>query len=213
MLPVTAPAETAEPAGPSRGRSWFPVALLTAAVLAAIAVIALASREPGPAAQQAGREPAGQEQPPAEVPTAPAAPSVGVALGGLEDVVVDAVETDQLSEDAGRKILEEGAKANEEYSKGELDKALEHLAEAHEVVDEAVAEGQVASPEVAEAVHAAIDVVAAAMEAAPPTAAPEESDDQGEEGEGDAGVVPPGLEKKGEGEGRGKGKGKDKGDD
>jgi len=204
VLPVTTPTEAVEPAArPGRGRSWFPVALLAAAVLAMIGVVALASREP--AGQRAGREPTGQEPPPDEEP-APPVLTVAQALGGLEDVVIDLFETDQLTEDVGRKVLEEAQKASEEYSDGELDKALEHLGDAHADVDEGLAEGQVASPEVADTLHGAIDAVAAAMQAAPPpTTAPEEDDDdEGEEEDS----IPPGLEKKDD-KGKGKGKGHD----
>lgn len=208
VLPATGAPVTTEPSG---RRSWFPVSLLTAAVLAGIGAIALAAREPGPAGQR--REAAGAEQTPPEEP-APVVPSVGEALGGLQDVVVDAVESGQLSEDAGGKILEEAAKSFEEYSNGDLDKALEHIAKAHEEVDAAAAEAQIASPEVADTLHAALDVVAQAMQASPPPApSPEEDDGDDEEGEGED-FIPPGLEDKDEDHpGNGNGNGDEDEDD
>lgn len=210
VLPVTTPEEpVGPPSRPSRGLSWFPVALLAAAVLAAIGVVAAASREPGPAGERADRQAAGQEQPPAEEPTPPA-PSVGVALSQLEDVVIDLFESEQITEDLGRMILEEANKASEGYARGDLEKAIDHLEDAHADVDDGLGEGQVASPEVADTLHGAIGVVAQAMHASPPpTAAPEESDEDDDEGQ-DEGFIPPGLEKKDD---KGKGKGNDDEDD
>jgi eukaryotic-like serine/threonine-protein kinase len=208
VLPVTAPDEPVGPsAGPGRGRSWFPVALVAAAVLAAIGVIAAAARDPSPAEGRPGGETTGQQQPPAEEPAAPA-PTVAQALGELEDVVIDLFETEQITEDLGGRILEEAGKASEEYSKGEVDKAIEHLDRAHAVVDEGAAEGLVEPGAPVDTLHGAIDVVAQAMQASPPpTEAPEDDGDEDGEGEED-GFIPPGQMKN-----KGNGKGKDKGDD
>lgn len=199
-LPVAAPDE---PVGPGRGRSWFPIALLAAAVLAAIGVVAAASREPGPARERADRQAARQEQPPAEEAT-PAVLSVPEALDRLENAVIDLVEREQITEDVGRKVLEEARKASDEYSKGEVDKALEHIAKAHEEVVAGLEAGQAASPEAVAIVHAALDGVATAMEASPPPTLAPEDDDEGD----DEGSVPPGLAKKDD-----KGKGNDDEDD
>jgi hypothetical protein len=131
-----------------------------------------------------------------------------VALSQLEDVVIDLFESEQITEDLGRMILEEANKASEGYARGDLEKAIDHLEDAHADVDDGLAEGQVASPEVADTLHGAIGVVAQAMQASPPpTPAPEESDEDDDEGQ-DEGFIPPGLEKKDD-----KGKGNDDEDD
>ncbi len=129
---------------------------------------------------------------------------MGAALGALQDIVIEAVEGEQLSQETGAKISEEAARAFDEYSKGDLDKALERLGTAHEEVDEAASGdgGSFASPEAAAALHAAIDGVAAAMEASPPPA-PEDDDGKGKGRGNGEGFVPPGLEKKGEERGPG----------
>jgi serine/threonine-protein kinase len=210
VLPSPATAEVPPTAAPPhRSRAWIPVALLATAVLAVIGVVA-ATQEPERAGRRTGGD-AGEQAPSAEPPVTTTA-SVGEALGILEDTVIEAVEAGQLSEETGGKVLEEAAKAFEEYSAGELDKALEHLDRAHEEVDKAAAgdEGQFASANVAAALHPAIDAVAQAMQANPPPAEAPEGDGEGDgegEGEGDGeAFVPPGQEKKGE---DGKGKGKD----
>ena len=200
VLPATSTTPTRTAATPRRNVFWLPVALVAAAVLAVIGVIAIASREPDAAARRQGGQ-AEQGQPPTEEPTD--ATSVGQALGQLQDVVVQAVNAGELSEETGGKILEEAGKAFEEYSAGELEGALEALDSAHEEVDKAAAgvEGQFASPAAATAIHAAIDAVAEAMSASPP--AVEEGEGNGEEGNGGEG--------EGNGEGNGNGKGEEKG--
>ncbi|MGH2766611.1 MAG: hypothetical protein ACRDKA_11975, partial [Actinomycetota bacterium] len=208
VLPATPPTP-ARGAPPSRrAPPWFPALLVAAAILAMIGVLALALREPEPAGRQERAD--RQEQPPAEEPTTPAALSVDQALGGFEDLVVEAVETGQVSEELGGELLEEAAKAADEYSNGDLDKALEHLAHAHEDVDKGLAEGQVASTELADTLHGAIETVAQAMQASPPaTVAPDEGEDGDDDDDGDEeGFIPPGLEKKDD-KGKGKGNGGD----
>jgi serine/threonine-protein kinase len=212
VLPAAAPAGTTAPLG-RRSRSWFPVALVAAAVLAIVGVVAAASREPEPAGRRGDRGGGGQ---PSQQQSIPAVPSVGEALGRLEDVVIAAVESGDLSEEAGAKILEEAGKAFEAYSSGDLDKALESLGHAHEEVDKAVDgdEGRFASPEATAALHAAIDAVAGAMEASPPpTAAPEEDTPAEDEGESDEGEGGPGNSENAPGHEKKDGKGKGEDDD
>ncbi|HZA60285.1 MAG TPA: protein kinase [Actinomycetota bacterium] len=202
VLPATSTTPTRTAAPRRRNVSWLPVALIAAAVLAVIGVIAIAFREPDAAARRQGGQ-AEQGQPPAEEPTDVEVTSVGQALGQLEDVVIQAVNAGELSEETGGKILEEAGKAFEEYSAGELEGALEALGSAHEEIDKAAAgvEGQFASPAAATAIHAAIDAVAEAMSASPPAA--EEGEGNGEEGNGGEG--------QGNGEGNGNGRSDEKG--
>jgi serine/threonine-protein kinase len=211
VLPPTGDTAT-QPAAPARrDLRWLPVALVAAAVLAIIGVIAAASREPDVSGRGEGRQD-GQEEPPAEEPTEAAVLSVGEALGQLEDVVTETVEAGELSQETGQKVLEEAGKAFDEYSGGELEKALETLGKAHEEVDNAAAgdEGPFASPTAATALHAAIDAVAEAMAAFPPSIEGEgEGNGNGNEGEGEGngnggnGNSGKGNEGKGKGEGNG----------
>jgi tRNA A-37 threonylcarbamoyl transferase component Bud32 len=188
VLPATAPAEATPPPG-RRGRSWLPVALVAVAVLAVIGVIAATSGEPEPPGGRADRGGGGQARPSPEAEI----PSVPVALAALEDLVIDLFETDQITEDLGRQILDEGRKAQDGYSGGDLEKAIEHLEHAHADVDAGLAEGRAASPQVAETLHGALDVVAGAMEAAPPPAdTPDEEAPAVDENEGDGGDEGPG---------------------
>jgi len=196
VLPPTAPAP--EPAPQPRERSWVPMALIAAAILALAGILVLTLAGPDERAGRRERQEQ-QEQPPAEEPTTPAAPSVEQSLGALEDLVIEAVETEQLSTEAGQKILENAQAAAATYFGGGLEGALEELGKAHEETDKALEEGQVTSVEVAETINGAIDVVAQAMEASPPaTVTPEEEE------ESDEGFIPPGQEKKDD-----QGKGKD----
>lgn len=205
VLPATAPAPATSPPG-RRGRSWLPVALVAAAVLAVIGVVAATSGEPEPAGGRTDRGGGGQARPSPEAEI----PSVPVALAALEDLVIDLFESDQITEDLGRQILDEGRKAQDGYSGGDLEKAIEHLEHAHADVDAGLAEGRVASPEVAETLHGALDVVTGAMRAAPPPAdtieveAPAVDEDEGnggDEGPGNSENAPGQQKKDDEGNG------------
>src|SRR5918996_3127270 len=190
VLPLTTPTEAVEPpAPPGRGRSWFP-ALLAAAVLAMIGVVALASREPG--VQGAGREPTGQEQPPDEEPTTPAAVSVEQALGVLNGVLTEAVNAEEMTFDAAGKGAEQGDAALEAWQVGDADKALDELSKGHEEVDKAFEDGEIASEVTAGAIHEAISVVEGAVTASAqetPTVEEEEGE-EGDEGPGNSENAP-----------------------
>jgi predicted Ser/Thr protein kinase len=202
VLPVTTPTEAVEPpARPGRGRSWFPVALLAAAVLAMIGVVALASREP--AGQRAGQR---QEQPPAEEPT-PAAASVEQALGVLNGVLTEAVNAEEMTFDAAGKVAERADAALEAWQAGDADKALDELSKAHEEVDKALEEGEIVSEETAGAIHEAISVVEGAVTASAPVEetppVDEEEGEEGDEGPGNSENAPGHQKKDGEGKGKG----------
>jgi eukaryotic-like serine/threonine-protein kinase len=201
VLPVTTPTEAVEPpARPGRGRSWFPVALLAAAVLAMIGVVALASREPG--VQRAGREPTGQEQPPDEEPTTPAAVSVEQALGVLNGVLTEAVNAEEMTFDAAGKVAERGDAALEAWQVGDADKALDELSKAHEEVDKAFEDGEIASEVTAGAIHEAISAVEGAVTASAPVeetpTVDEEEGEEGDEGPGNSENAPGKDKKEGE---------------
>jgi hypothetical protein len=130
--------------------------------------------------------------------------------------VIGSVESGDLSEEAGAKILEEAGKAFEAYSSGDLEKALESLAHAHEEVDKAAAgdKGRFASPEAAAALHPAIDAVAGAMQnSAPPSVTPEEEPPAEDEEGGDEGDGGPGNSENAPGHEKKDGKGNGEGDD
>jgi predicted Ser/Thr protein kinase len=199
ILPTAAPPE--EPP-PRRGRSWLPLALIGAAILALAGILALTLGGPESPAERRERR---ETSPPAEEPTAPAALTVEQALGVLDDVLTEAVNADQLTFDAAAKIGEKADAAYEKWQEGDPEKALEELVKAHEEVDRAVAEGEIASEETAAAIHEAISAVEAAVTASAPV---EETPEEDEEEEDEEGSGPPGHS-----EGKGKGKGKGRGGD
>jgi tRNA A-37 threonylcarbamoyl transferase component Bud32 len=204
IMPAEAPAPPDErPARPAR--TWLPVALAAAAVVAVAGLLAisLAGEDPQAERQRDRQGEGGQEQP--VEPTTPAPASVEEALGLFEDVVVEAVDAGQLTGEAGQKILEKGQAAGSKYFGGDLEGALGELGAAHEEVDKALAEGQLTSTEVGDALHQAIDLVAQAMQASPPATVPPDEEEEGD-GDSEEGFVPPGQEKN-----KGKGKGKDEG--
>jgi eukaryotic-like serine/threonine-protein kinase len=192
IMPATAP----EQAPPRRPRSWLPLALVAAAIVALVGVLALAlagSPEPSSPDQQQ-RSPA----PPTEEPTTPVAPSVEQAFGLLQDVLNDAVATEQMTFDAAANIGDHADKAAEAWQEGEADKALDELSHAHDEVDKALAEGDIGSEETATGVHEAISAVENAITA---SSAPATGGDEGDQGE--EGFVPPGQEKNHKGKGKG----------
>jgi predicted Ser/Thr protein kinase len=198
IMPTAAPPEEAPP---RRERSWIPLALIGAAILALAGIMALTLGGPESPAERQERR---QASPPAEEPTTPAAVSVEQALGILDDVLTEAVNTGQLTFDAAAKVGEKANVAYEKWQEGDPEQALEELAKAHEEVDRAVAEEEIASEETAAAIHEAISAVEAAVTAsAPIEETPEEDEEEDEEGSG-----PPGHS-----QGKGKGKGKGRGGD
>ena len=206
VLPPTAPEPVV--AGPSRRRSWITVALVAAVVLAAIGAIALANREPGVSGREDGRQTDGQEQPPAEEPTTPAAP-VEPALGVLNAVLTEAVNAEELTFDAAGTIADRADAAQEAWLAGDADKALEELSKAHEEVDKAFEDGEIASEETSAAIHEAISAVEGAVTAsAPVEETPTVEEEGGDEGDGGPGNSEnaPGHEKK---DGKGNGEGDD----
>jgi len=206
IMPAGAAAPPEE--GPARpARTWLPVALAAAAVVAVAGLLAISlAGEDAQTDRQRDRQGQGGQEEPVE-PTSPAPASVEQSLGLFEDVVVEAVDAGQLEGEAGQKILEKGQAAASKYFEGNLEEALAELGAAHAEVDTALREGKLTSSEVADALHQAIDLVAQAMQASPPATVPPEEE---EEGEGEEGFVPPGQEKN---KGKGKGKGEGNGDD
>jgi eukaryotic-like serine/threonine-protein kinase len=196
---IMPPAEAPPEEGPPRARrSWLPVALVAAAVLALAGALALALI--GPDRRAGRRDRQEQTPPPTEEPTTPAALSVEQAFGLVDEVLTEAVNTDQMTFEAAGKIGEKVDAAAEAWQQGEVDKALEELSHAHDEVDKAVEEGQIASEETASATHEAISAVESAIGASTPTVGGDEGD------EGEESFVPPGQEKKHD---KGKGPGKD----
>jgi hypothetical protein len=186
MPPTTTPMTAAGPPQrpPGRGRSWIPIALLVAALIALIGIVALTlagQDEPG----QRQRQQEEVESPPPEEespPPALEAASPEEAFGVLEAVVTDAVESEQMTFGAAEDVLSKADEAANKYAEGDVDKALEELGKAHEEVDKNLGEGEIASEETASTVHEAINLVAATIEASAPT---EESPPPEEEGDGD----------------------------
>jgi hypothetical protein len=128
-------------------------------------------------------------------------------MAGLEDVIVSGAAAGEITEEAGQKILEKAEASATKYAEGDLEGALGELGAARAETDAALAKGEITSSVRADAIHEAIDVVAATMQASPP-AVEEESPPPEEEGEEEGqGSVPPGLQ------GKDKGKGSDGDDD
>ncbi|MDQ4005640.1 MAG: protein kinase, partial [Actinomycetota bacterium] len=157
VLPPVTPTDTTPlaPAGPppEGSRRWWPVAIITVAVLALAAVVGFALTRPERAGDRRDRGTRAERPSPADE-----IPSIPEALTALEQTVEQSAGTGGLDFEVGRKVLEEANKAAEEYGKGELDKALEHLEQGHRVVDEGLDQG-IVSEGAAEDVHDAINVV------------------------------------------------------
>ncbi|MGH2657283.1 MAG: protein kinase domain-containing protein [Actinomycetota bacterium] len=199
VLPPTAP----EGLPGRRGWSWFPVALIAAAILAVAGILALTLGGPD---ERAGQR---QEQPPAEEPTTPAAASVEQALGVLNGVLTEAVNAEEMTFDAAGKVAERADAALEAWQAGDADKALDELSKAREEVDEAFEDGEIASEVTAGAIHEAISAVESAVTASAPAeetpTVDEEEGEEGDEGPGNSENAP-GQQKKDD---KGKGKGAD----
>jgi eukaryotic-like serine/threonine-protein kinase len=198
------PAAEAPPEeGPARGRrSWLPMALVGAAILALAGALALALID-SPDRRAGRRDRQEQSPPPAEEPTTPAALSVEQAIGLVDQVLTEAVNTDQMTFEAAGKIGEKVDAAYERWQEGDPEKALDELSHAHDEVDKAVEEGQIVSEETASAAHDAISAVESAIGASAPAVGGDEGNG-GDEGDGgEEGFVPPGQSKKDKGKGKG----------
>ena len=115
---------------------------------------------------------------------------VDEAAAALQELVAVSVAGGLVTEEVGFEVVEAGSKATEEYAKGDLNKALEHLDHADADVETALSAGAFASPDVAVSLHTAIDALRGAMLAEPPVEEPmdegeDEGEDEGGEEEGD----------------------------
>ncbi|MGH2693080.1 MAG: protein kinase domain-containing protein [Actinomycetota bacterium] len=199
VLPVST--EPLEQPPASRRRWLAPVAIAAILLTTGITTLALMSGEGRDRTRDASRQSEEQTTPAEESPTpTPAATAVDEALFALRVIVQDSVGL--LPEDAAEGILEEAEKANQEFMKGELKKAIEHLAIADAVIDASLAEGTTTA-ETADGLHEAVDLVRQTMLAqAPPTEeSPEEEDgeENGDSGPGNSENAP-GQIKKGKGD-------------
>jgi hypothetical protein len=148
-----------------------------AAILLIAGIAALALSDGGERQRAENRQRPERTPTPEESPTAtPTATTVDEALFALR-VIVDN-STGLLPEDAAEKILAEADKANEEFLKGEIEKALEHLGKADAVIAEALAEGTT-SEETAASLYGGVALVREAMQAQAIEATPEEELDEG----------------------------------
>jgi hypothetical protein len=146
-------------------RAWILVAVI-AAVLIAATIVALALTGDGGRRQREGEPP--PTEPPATEQPQPAEPlSVDGALQALQGQVQEGVDTETVTYETGVAIFEEAAKAVDEYSKGKLDKGLEHLAKAEAAIHFGVAGGQVASQDVANSLLEGVGQIRTAMQATP----------------------------------------------
>ena len=169
---------------PGRMRGWLAAAGIAALVaVAGIAALALTDDDP---ANRQGRRDRPRETPTAADPTTPA-PEVDVAgaAAAFQELVVSAVDAGQIDSDLGGRILDEVEKATEEYSKGELDKAFEHLGKVDTEVQVGLLEGIVASEETAELLLRAVATLRTAMSEEPVTPATPTEGDQGDDDEDD----------------------------
>jgi hypothetical protein len=128
-------------------------------------------------------------------PPAPEITDLPSALANLESTVAEAVAGETMTSSLGDAVLGEAAKSVQEYEKGSLDKALEHLEHADDRVEDDLTEAQV-TPESAETTRQAIALVASAMQSAPPEVQTDDGDEDGdgpgnsEEGPGNSGEAP-----------------------
>jgi predicted translin family RNA/ssDNA-binding protein len=89
----------------------------------------------------------------------PSPTTVEQAATQLTMVVREGVTAGEVDSNVARDIEKEVAEALREVTKGDPDGALEKLEKAHEKIDESLEEGKVTSPERAEAIDTAIDVL------------------------------------------------------
>jgi eukaryotic-like serine/threonine-protein kinase len=205
MPPVAAEEQPPTGEGPPGGpRRWLPIALVVAALvgLVGLALVALTDGRDG-----------SRREPPAAEETA-AAVSVDQAIAGLDDVILEGAAAGEISDEASEKILERADAAANKYSEGDLDGALEELGKVRDETDAALAQGEITSSVRADAIHEAVDLVAAAMQASPPPPAEEESPPPEEEGDeggdgGSGGGSGPGSSEEAPGHNKDGDKGKD----
>ena len=185
---------TTEPIPPTvrRGRSWVPVAVLAAVLLGGgVMALTLAGDDERPGDERRGGRRSERTPPPEEPSAEPETPAtvLGVeqAILALRELVAASLEDGLVTEEVAEEVLEEEAKATEEFAKGDLNKALEHLDHADADIETALAAGAVTTPDAATSFHAAIAALRQAMLAvAPPTI--DEGEEEGEEeGEGEEG--------------------------
>jgi serine/threonine-protein kinase len=177
---------------PGRTRGWLAAAGIAALVaIAGIAALALIGDD------RQGRRDRPRETPTAADPTTPP-PEVDVAGAAVafQELVVSAVEAGQIDSDLGGRILDEVDKATEEYSKGELGKAFEHLGKVDTEVQVGLLEGGVVSEETADLLLRAVATLRTAMSEGPvipvttPPEEPEENGERGEDGPGNSENAP-----------------------
>ena len=187
VLPVQT--EPMEQIPPSRPRWLAPAAIAAILLIGGIVALVMAGDE-----RQGRRERAGRDRPretPASVtPTPPAIVDVAATSAAFQALVDSAVAEGQLDAELGKKILEETDKAIDEYSKGELEKAVEHLSKVEEEVQVGLLEGEVASQETADVLLDAVATLRIAMSESPIVV--ESPPDEGDEGDGGGGDSGPG---------------------
>jgi serine/threonine-protein kinase len=187
VLPASIPATEPLGASPFRRRRWGRGVLLGAAVLVAlIAVLAWALLSQGPAttgrppssgagaeSAPAGAAPASQ---PSSTPSEPASGgsstqprSVADAVAGFRSVLAGGVASGQIDEKDATDLEHRVDEALAEYQDhGDLEKALEKLADADAKAGELQDKGAIASSQFADSLHASIAGIGTQMQAAPP---------------------------------------------
>jgi hypothetical protein len=179
VLPATTtPIEVTSP-----GRKpWILLAIVAAGL--ALGIVAAFLLGDGDRPGREGRERQEQKAPEPTVTTPPPVVDLAAAVAGLQEHVSAAYESGELDEDVAKRIIEEADKATEEYSKGELEKAVEHLGQAETAIQVGLLE-ETLSSDLATLLMNDVSAIRAAMAAGAPTV--EEEGESDEDSSGDSG--------------------------
>jgi tRNA A-37 threonylcarbamoyl transferase component Bud32 len=182
VLPGQPAGRTAGPSGRRSRSQWVGLAVILGIAAVALALFVMFAPEPGGETDDTpGASGTPRSAPPATAtrqspqPSSPgpttAAPeastSVAQAVASLQSVLDEGVAAGEIDEQVAAAIAREIDAALRGYERGELDRALEALAGAHDLVDSGVDVGRITTQERADAIHSAIDAVEEAMRAAP----------------------------------------------
>jgi serine/threonine-protein kinase len=200
VLPVAT--EQLEPPPGRKRRRFAPAAVAAVIAIAVIAALALTGDD---RTARRGQRDRPHETPTTTDPTTPP-PEIDVATAtvAFEALVEQAATAGELDEELASEILDEVGKATEESSKGELEKAVEHLGRIETEVQVGLLEGTVASEETGELLLQGVATLRSAMSELPvtpitPTESPkEDGEDSGDSGPGNSENAPGQIKKKGD---------------
>ena len=172
------PAGLPEPLRESFRRSpWLPAALI-GALLLLLALVA------GFVLLSSSRErPRERSQPTApESPSPEGTPSIAEAFATLTAIVHQGVEDGVISDKAAEELFKGLEAINKNWLEGDVEGAMAEIGELDGKIDELVSQDEITSTDIANALHAGLEDLAAAMGATPPPVGEGEGEDHGNGG-------------------------------